>query len=60
MEYESQREHIHAETVNEPDSATVSEFARRHKITPGVAKAILANVKTPADADRAVTRMRGD
>jgi hypothetical protein len=60
MGYESQREHLPAETVTEPDSATVAEFARRHKITPGVAKAILANVKTPADADRAVAKMRDD
>jgi hypothetical protein len=59
MRHESQREHMRTRTATEPESANVSEFARRHQITPGVAKAILANAKTPDEADRAVAKMRG-
>jgi hypothetical protein len=59
MRHESQREYIRTRTDTESDSEVVSEFARRHQITPGVAKAILANAKTPEDADKAVAKMRG-
>jgi hypothetical protein len=59
MRHASQREYMRNSTITEPESATVSEFARRHQITPSVAKAILANAKNPKEADAAVAKMRG-
>jgi hypothetical protein len=59
MRHERPQDDHRDKPATEPEDPTVSEFARRHQISRAVAKAVLANAKTPADADAAVVKMRG-
>jgi hypothetical protein len=59
MRHERHQGDFRNRPVTAPEDPIVSEFARRHQISRAVAKAILANAKTPKDADAAVVK-RGD